>query len=140
MKYLLDTCVISEMIKKHPNKNIVTWIKNSDEDAIFLSVLTIGEIQKDISRLNDKQRCLQIQRWLDVDLKERFTQKILPISVEVALTWGEIEAKALAIGKPIPSIDGLIAATALTHNLTLVTRNVKDIKETGVKFLDLWSL
>lgn len=138
MKYLLDTCVISELIKKAPNKKVVQWIDECDEESFFLSVLTIGEIQKGISKLPDSQRKSYIQRWLDKDLLERFSQRILSITTEIATTWGLAQAEAELRGKPVPTIDGLIGATAIAHNLTVVTRNDKDIKEIGARVFNPW--
>ena len=140
MRYLFDTCAISEMVKKHPNEKVVQWIRECDEDSIFLSVLTLGEIQKGISKLSDSKRRVKIQKWLDTDLKERFSERILPITHEIALTWGIVEGESLNKGRPLPTIDALIGATAITHNLTVVTRNVLDIQATGARVLDLWTL
>jgi len=92
------------------------------------------------TKLKDERRQIKIQRWLDVDLKERFGERILPVSEEVALTWGVIEGEAKSKGKPIPTIDGLIGATALAHNLTVVTRNVDDIAASGARVLNPWTL
>ena len=139
MKYLLDTCAISELVKKHPDEKIVQWIKECDEDTVFISVLTLGEIQKGISKLDDNRRRIKIQKWLDSDLRERFAERILPISLEVALTWGVIEGESANKGRPLPVIDALIGATAVAHNLTVVTRNERDIRGTGARILNLWA-
>lgn len=128
------------MVKKHPNEKVVEWIKECDEDSVFLSVLTLGEIQKGISKFKDNKRRLKIQRWLDIDLKERFSERILPVSLEIALTWGVVEGESLNNGRPLPTIDALIGATALTYNLTVVTRNVKDIQATGARTIDIWAI
>lgn len=139
MKYLLDTCTISELVKSRPSKKVIQWIGECDEDSVFLSVLTLGEIQKGIAKLGDERRRFKIQRWLDVDLKERFAERLLPVSIEVALTWGTIEGEAESKGRPISAIDGLIGATALAHNLTVVTRNVDDIAASGARVLNPWT-
>ncbi len=140
MKYLLDTCVISELAKKSANPKVIEWIAACNEDLLFLSVLTIGEIQKGISKIKDLKKKNKIQLWLDSDLKERFSNKILPISEEVAFTWGIVQGEAEAKGNSIPSIDGLIGATAIVHNLIAVTRNELDIKKTGARILNPWKL
>ena len=140
MKYLLDTCVISELAKKSANPKVIEWIAACNEDLLFLSVLTIGEIQKGISKIKDLKKKNKIQLWLDSDLKERFSNKILPISEEVALTWGIVQGEAESKGNPIPAIDGLIGATAIVHNLIAVTRNEFDIKKTGARILNPWKL
>ena len=139
MKYLLDTCAISELVRKQPDEKIVQWIKECDEDSVFLSVLTLGEIQKGISKLDDNRRRIKIQKWLDSDLRERFSERILPVTLEVALTWGVIEGESASKGRPLPVIDALIGATAVTHNLTVVTRNEGDIRGTGARTLNLWA-
>lgn len=140
MKYLLDTCTISELVKSRPNRKVVKWIEECDEDSIFLSVLTVGEIQKGISKLEDERRRVKIQRWLDSDLKARFTDRILSVSEDVALTWGILEGESESRGRPIPVIDALIGATALAYNLTVVTRNIDDIVPTGARVLNPWTL
>ncbi len=140
MKYLLDTCAISELVKRKPSKKVLQWIQGCDEDAIYLSVLTIGEIQKGIAKLADSKRKALIQQWLDHDLHNRFVGRIIPISEEIAATWGLIMAEAEKKGKPIPSIDSLIGATAIAHNLTIVTRNTEDLAGTGARLLNPWDL
>ena len=140
MKYLLDTCAISELVKKKPSKKVLQWIQGCDEDAIYLSVLTIGEIQKGIAKLADSKRKAKIQQWLDHDLHNRFAGRIIPITEEVATTWGLIMAETEAKGTPLPSIDSLIAATAIAHNLTVITRNTEDMAGTGVRVLNPWGL
>lgn len=140
MKYLLDTCVISELVKPKPNKKVRQWLEGCDEDAIYLSVLTIGEIQKGIAKLAGGKRKTAIQQWLEKDLHDRFFGRIIPITEEIASTWGILCAKAEGRGRPIPCIDGLIGATAVAHNLTIVTRNTEDLAETGANLFNPWTL
>ena len=140
MKYLLDTCVVSEMVKPRPKKSVVEWMLGCDEDAVYLSVLTLGEIQKGIAKLGDTRRRVKIQRWLDTDLRERFGDRILHVSDEVACTWGTLEGEAEAKGRPVPVLDGLIGATAIAHNLTVATRNTGDIEGIGARVFDPWTL
>ena len=140
MNYLLDTCVISELVKKKSDKKVVSWLEACDEEFLFLSVLTIGEIQKGITKLEDSKRKTSIQNWLDKDLLERFDDRILPLTIEIASTWGQIQGEAEMCGESIPTIDGLLGATAVTHNLTIVTRNEKDIKGSGARVLNPWNL
>lgn len=128
------------MVKPKPCKAVVEWLQQCDEESVFLSVITLGEIQKGIAKLGDKRRRAKIQQWLDTDLRRRFEDRILAVSEDVALTWGALEGESAAKGRPIPSIDGLIGATAIAHNLTVVTRNTKDISATGARVLDLWNL
>lgn len=138
MKYLLDTCLVSELVRKKPSPKVVKWVEDCDEELTFLSVLTMGEIQKGISRLEDKKRRSALQMWLDSDLRIRFGERILSINQDIAQTWGVLQGEAESKGIAIPSIDGLIGATAITHNLTVVTRNVSDIFKTGAKILNPW--
>lgn len=135
---MLDTCAISELAKRQPDKNVVNWINRADEELLYLSVLTVGEIQKGISKLGDLRKRTKIQEWIDSELRTRFSRRVLPITEEVALTWGTIEGAAEAEGRPIPIIDGLIGATAIAHNLTVITRNVADIASTGARVFDPW--
>jgi toxin FitB len=139
LRYLLDTCLISELIKKKPNPKVLKWVNESDEDLLFLCVLTLGEIQKGISRLEDKNRRNTLQMWLDSDLRIRFGDRILLITEDVALTWGVLQGEAESKGIVIPTIDGLIGATAISHNLTVVTRNDTDIAKTGAKIWNPWN-
>ena len=138
MKYLLDTCVISELIKTERNDRVTEWIKNKDEGSFYISVLTIGEIHKGISKLPDSKRKKSLRTWVDRDLKKRFRGRILEISEAIATFLGEIQAKSESVGKRMPVIDSLIAATAIKHNLTVVTRNVKDIENSGCKLTNPW--
>jgi len=140
LRYLLDTCVISELIKPGQNKRVADWIKNKDEGSFFISVLTIGEIHKGISKLPDSRRKKSLLTWVDRDLKERFRGRILGINEAIATSWGKIQAKSERNGIPMPVIDSLIAATAIKHNLTVVTRNVKDIENSGCKFINPWEV
>jgi len=138
MRYLLDTCVISELIKKKPDKKVVEWIGGCAEEMLFLSVLTIGEIQKGIARLSEESRKASLQSWLDTQLRERFSDRIFAITEDVALTWGIIQGEAELKGKPLPTIDGLIGATAICNNLTIATRNEKDILRSGARIFNPW--
>jgi predicted nucleic acid-binding protein len=136
LNYLLDTCVISELVKPNPNRKVVGWVSSQKEDYLFLSVLTLGEIQKGISKLSESNKKLRI--WLRTDLLERFKGRIVPVDEEIALTWGAIQAAAEQNGTIIPSIDGLIAATGITHNMTVVTRNVVGMEPSGALLFNPW--
>ncbi len=138
MKYLLDTCVISELVKTKPNKKVVSWITKNDEVNFYLSSLTFGELYKGISKLPVSKRRKKLSQWIEHDLKERFTGKIFDIDLLVAKTWGEVQGASEAAGTPMSAIDGLIAATALTHDLTVVTRNVTDMQQSGATLLNPW--
>lgn len=138
MKYLLDTCVISELVKPVPNEKVTSWIKNIDENQLYISVLTFGEIQKGIEKLSDGQKKKKLTLWLEDDLSQRFENRIIPINLEIALKWGEIQAMSEHIGRPLPSIDGLIAASALTNNCIVVTRNISDMEQSTADLLNPW--
>lgn len=135
MSYLLDTNVISELVRPRPDKNVLKWFAHLPDDALYLSVLTLGEIRKGVERLSDSSRREKLRLWLEHDLREWFGPRILPIGPEVADRWGRLLADA---GRPVPSIDSLLAATALHHELRLVSRNVKDFDYPGVEAINPW--
>ena len=136
--FLLDTNVLSELIKPKPEAKVVQWIEGTNESSLFLSVLTLGEIRNGVARLRQGARRGRLEAWLRVDLRGRFQDRILPIDEAIAERWGAISALAAAQGKPLPVIDGLLAATALHHDLTLATRNASDVAATGVSILNPW--
>lgn len=136
--FLLDTNVISELIKPKPQPNVVRWVREADEDALFLSVLTLAEIRKGISLLPQSTRKSRLETWLEKDLPDRFSDRILPVTEQIADRWGLLAARAQSQGKPVHVIDGLLAATALDHNLIFVTRNVQDVDPTGVSYQNPW--
>lgn len=138
MKYLLDTNVVSELIKKEPNPRVVRWIDECDESALFLSAVTFGELQKGIAKLDDRSRAERLQKWVNRDLTQRFEGRILPIDLDVAFTWGRIQGVSEKIGMKLPVLDSLIAATAIANNLIVVTRNVNDLERCQASVLNLW--
>lgn len=138
MSYLIDTNVLSELRRKLPDANVVAWFEGRARQSLHLSVLTLGEIRKGIERLNDPAgatRQQSLNDWLEQDLPTFFLGRVLPIDSGVADRWGHLLAHA---GRPLPAIDSLLAATALHHNLTLVTRNVKDFAGTNVHLINPW--
>jgi predicted nucleic acid-binding protein len=136
--FLLDTNVLSELIKPKPDAKVVQWIEGTNESTLFLSVLTLGEIRDGIARLRLGARRGRLESWLRVDLRGRFQDRVLPIDEAIADRWGAILAAAAAHGKPLAVIDGLLAATALHHDLMLATRNGSDAAATGVAILNPW--
>jgi len=136
--FLLDTNVISELIKPRPERNVVSWIDDTVESELFLSVLTLGEIRKGIASLPDEPRRTSLVTWLERDLTLRFAGRILAIDAPVADRWGSISGMAVARKAPMPVIDGLLAATALHHDLTLVTRDTQAIAASGVPIFNPW--
>ncbi len=140
MKYLLDTCVISELVRQRPSGKVTKWIKNENENNLYISVLTIGELHKGIEKLAESKRKEELHNWVENDLKERFWNRIININTHVAMIWGKIQGLAEISGKPMPAIDSIIAATGIAYHLTIVTRNTSDIRESGVALLNPWEL
>ena len=138
MKYLLDTCVLSETTKKSPNFGVVKWLKSCDESNLYISVITFGEIQKGVSKLKDPLRQKQLQSWLDKELIRRFQGQVLELNIDISVQWGICSGESLNRGITIPVIDGLLAATAIHHNLTLVTQNTRDFKSMPVRLHNPW--
>ena len=138
MKYLLDTCLVSELIKKEPNPKVVTWLDSRDEESLFLSVLTMGELQKGVSKLPDNDRKETLQNWIESDLTERFAGRILDVNLGISLVWGRLLGANELEGVSLPVMDSLIAATAIANGMTVVTRNVKDMGRCTSKVLNPW--
>ncbi|MCA9429459.1 MAG: type II toxin-antitoxin system VapC family toxin [Candidatus Omnitrophica bacterium] len=138
MKFLLDTCVISEVVKRRPHRSVKNWLADCVEEDVYISVLTLGEIQKGISKLKDPVRENKLQDWLDNDIQERFVGRVLPISSETARAWGVLIGESERNGRMIPTIDGLLAATAIVHRLCLVTRNTDHFSDLGMPVLNVW--
>jgi tRNA(fMet)-specific endonuclease VapC len=139
MKFLLDTCVISELVKKQPDPGLVDWIDSIAEERLYLSVITVGEIKKGIEKLPDSRRKSELAEWLEDELLVRFKDKILPIDTDVMLLWGELTANLDRRGRKMPAIDSLIAAIALHGNLNLVTRNEADFMHAGIRIVNPWT-
>ena len=138
MNYILDTNVISELVAPQPDANVTRWIESIDPQTVYLSVITVGELKKGIEKLLDSRRKTVLEEWLINDLLVRFQDQLLPIDSSTMLAWGSLVAQMEAIGKPIPAIDSLIAATALHRGYTLSTRNVGDFEHAGISLLNPW--
>lgn len=136
--YLLDTNVISELVKSRPDSSVIRWVEDNDEDFFHLSVLTWGEIRKGIASLSDSTRRRLLQTWLDKQLAARFAGRILPIDFDVAERWGALTGTDVARKQPLPIIDGLLAATALRFDLVLVTRDTRHLEVHNVPHLNPW--
>lgn len=136
--FLLDANVISELVKARPHPKVAAWVESIEETLLYLSVLTLGEIRRGIAALDKPARRARLAAWLETDLRPRLAGRILPIDEAVADRWGAITGSAAVRGKPLPVIDGLLAATALHHNLTLVTRNESDVAGTGIVVFNPW--
>ena len=122
--FLLDTNCISEVVRLKPEPRVMAWIEAAEEGLLYLSVLTLGEIRKGLAALPQGKRRSRLETWLEVELQARFSGRILSIDAAVADRWGLLAAGAKIKGRPLSAIDGLLAATAIQHNLTIVSRNV----------------
>ena len=136
MKYLLNTCVISELMRPMPNAQVVGWLRGQDPESLYISYLTIGELQKGIAKRGGDARAKKLDRWLTGTIFDLYRDRIIPISKDESLVWGSVCGSSERAGKKRPAIDSLIAATALAHQMTLVTRNVDDMAGVGVPILN----
>ncbi len=138
MKFLLDTCVISELIRRQPDKNVISWMQSQNENSLYLSVLTFGEIEKGIEKAPDVIRKKRLKLWVEEDLKKRFEGRRIPIDLDVSVKWGELQGVSELLGKPMPTIDGLIAASGIVYNCIVVTRNIADMESSSAELLNPW--
>ena len=127
MSWLLDTCALSEYAKKAPATKVIAWLDEQDEASLFISVITLGEIEKGILKLRkaDPRRSQKLTNWLG-KVEQRFAGRILPLDAAALHVWAQIAAHTELAGQPMPVMDGLLMATAQCHGLTVVTRNVQD--------------
>jgi predicted nucleic acid-binding protein len=137
MSFLLDTCIISEPKQKQPNEKVLQWLDSQDESKLYLSVLTIGEIRKGITRLESSKKKAELEKWLE-KLRTRFSQRILLLSERTFLVWGKWYGEYEKKGVVRPAFDSLLEATALEHDLIFVTRNVKNFQNSQVTILNPW--
>jgi predicted nucleic acid-binding protein len=138
MRYLIDTCVFAEYARPLPQKEVIDGLDALPQENSYVSVITIGEIQKGITRMPSSRRKHALGVFL-TDLIERFDEKVLGLTTPTMLRWGRLTADLERVGRTLPVIDSLLAATALEHDLTIVTRNIRDFTPAGVKVLDLWA-
>ena len=136
--FLLDTNCISELLRPKPDAGVLAWMELADERMLHLSDLTFGEIRKGLALLPQGKRRTRLEVWLEVELQARFAGRIVPIDASVADRWGQIAADAERKGRGLPVIDGLLAATALHHNMTVVTRNVGDFASSQIRVVNPW--
>lgn len=138
MNFLLDTCVISELVRAAPNPAVTAWLVEAEEESLYLSVLTLGELEKGIARAKDAARRAKLSAWVRRDLAQRFQGRILPVDAGIAERWGVMTGEAENRGQPLPVIDSLLAATCLEHRLTIATRNVADLGRCSVTCFNPW--
>ena len=138
LNYLLDTCVISEFVKPKPDKRVQDWLNGLDSSRVYLSVVTLGEIQRGISEKPASNRRTELEEWLNEELVAQFEGRILALNRDMFLTWGQMVAPLKGKGKPMGVLDSLIAATALHHKMVLVTRNVTDFEHVDLSIFNPW--
>lgn len=138
MRLLLDTSVVAELGRSDGNAAVQATIRALDEDDLFVSVLTLGEIRQGMERLPPGDERRRLAAWL-AELRGSFAARLLPVDAAVAETWGVLNARLRSAGRPVPTVDGLLAATALTHGLVIATRNVRDFEPTGIDLFDPWN-
>lgn len=138
VNYLLDTDVICEPTRPRPDRAVLAWLSGMDEDRLYISAATLAEVQRGVSRLARGNRREGIQQWLDCDVLERFGDRILPVDHAVAVQWGQIMAEAESNGRTMNLLDGFIAATAMAKDLTLVTRNIADFRDSVPQIVNPW--
>jgi toxin FitB len=136
--FLVDTNVISEFVKPQPNPRVIRWLEVADPELLFASVVTLGEIRLGVEDLPLGKRRTALEEWLEQGLPEWFESHLLPVTKTIADRWGRLTIEAKKKGISVTTVDGLIAATALEHNLAVVTRNVKDFAETGATIVNPW--
>lgn len=138
MKYLLDTSVISELISKNPNTSVINFVDSLDQEDMYLSAITVGEISRGIQKVLDPRRKTLLETWLREQLLVRFEGNIIPVDTQVMTRWGEIYAKLENEDIIIPAIDSMIVATVLVHRMVLVTMNGSDFEGTGIEVVNPW--
>ena len=136
MKFLLDTNVVSEWAKPHPDPGVARWFSNVDEDCAFISVITIAELRHGVERMSLGIRRSRLDAWLAEEVPARFDDRVLSVDLATADAWGCMVARCQAIGRPMAAMDALIGATAERHGLTLVTRNLMDFHAAGIPLLN----
>jgi predicted nucleic acid-binding protein len=138
VRYLLDTNVVSELIAREPDPRVVRWVDDLDPHGVYLSVVTVGELQKGIEKLPDSRRKTDLRGWLEGDLLVRFDGRMLVLDVGAMLAWGAMMGRLERAGRPLPAMNSIIAALALHHDCTLATRNEADFEGTDVRVANPW--
>jgi predicted nucleic acid-binding protein len=135
VSYLLDTNVVSEVVRSRPNERVLEWLRSVPDSALHMSVLTLGELRSGIERLGATARRERLRVWMEQDLQAWFEHRLIPVDASIAERWGKLVAEAR---RPVPAVDSLLAATALVHGLRLVTRNVDDFRFDQLEVLNPW--
>jgi toxin FitB len=136
VSYLLDTNVLSELVRTNPVPAVVSWFDTVPDDSLYISVLTVGEIRKGVELIPDGGKKEKLRVWLEHTLPDWFEDRMLAIDGAVAEQWGRMLA---AVNRPVAAIDSLLAATALHHDLRMVTRNAQDFRFPGLEVIDPWT-
>ena len=137
MKYLLDTCVLSEFVKPAPNSAVLAWVDSRTENELFVAAMTLGELRRGVAKLSASRRRSELSVWLE-NLQAGFGQRVLPFTGDTAGYWGEMCARVETIGKTMAAFDSIIAATAIEHGLALVTRNTQDFAAAPLMLINPW--
>ncbi len=135
MNCLIDTNVLSELRRPQPQPAVLNWFEKHPRCMLYLSVLTLGEIRKGIAKMPLGQRRDALDHWLERDLPVYFSGRLLPVDAATADTWGQLSGR---VQRPLPAIDGLLAATAIRHGMSLVTRNTQDFEDLGLPVINPW--
>lgn len=138
--FLLDTNIPSELIRTQPEPRVAQWVRSQEDRTLFLSAVSIGELRRGFTMLPAGNRRTRLERWFEDDLLVWFDRRILPLTKTVANRWGVLDGECQLRGMAANTADGMIAATALEHDLTLVTRNTKDFTGLGVALLNPWDV
>jgi predicted nucleic acid-binding protein len=136
--FLLDTNIPSELIRSRPDSRVAKWVYAQDEQSLYLSVVSIGELRRGLVILPASKRRSELERWFENDLLPQFEGRILPVTRSIADRWGVLDGECQVKGTPLNTADGMIAATAIEHGLTVVTRNIRDYAGLGVEALNPW--
>lgn len=134
--FLLDTNVISELLRPRPAPLVVEWLAQQPARHQYLSVLTLGELSRGVALLPDGRRRSALLEWVSEAIPRAYAGRLLPVDAEVSARWGVLDAEARRSGRPLGTVDGLLVATASVHGLALVTRNVSDVSDRGVPVLN----
>ena len=138
MSYLLDTCVVSEFTKVRPDLKVIDWLRGSPQDQLFISSITLGELSRGIALLDEGVKKSELEKWINIDIINRFNGKIIELDAEVMLGWGKISGVMERLGMKMAVMDSLIAACAIAHDYILVTNNIDDFKNSNVKIFNPW--